>query len=104
MFMLKIVPATTNVNFVGMRRLAYPLSALLILASIGMFLIQGLNFGIDFRGGILIEIKTDGPANVEELRRTVGGLGLGEVQIQEFGAPDDVLIRVQQQVQAVPPN
>ncbi|MBT5572371.1 MAG: protein translocase subunit SecF [Alphaproteobacteria bacterium] len=97
MFMLKIVPATTNVNFVGMRRLAYPLSALLIVASIAMFLVQGLNFGIDFRGGILIEIKTEGPANVEELRRTVGGLGLGEVQIQEFGAPDDVLIRVQQQ-------
>lgn len=97
MFMLKIVPATTNVNFVGMRRLAYPLSGLLIVASIAMFLIQGLNFGIDFRGGILIEIKTEGPANVEELRRTIGGLGLGEVQIQEFGAPDDVLIRVQQQ-------
>ena len=97
MFMLKIVPATTNVNFVGMRRLAYPLSGLLIVASIAMFLIQGLNFGIDFRGGILIEIKTEGPANVEELRRTIGGLRLGEVQIQEFGAPDDVLIRVQQQ-------
>ena len=94
---LRIVPANTNFDFVGRRRLAYPLSALLIILSLGAFFTQGLNFGIDFRGGILIEIKTDGPADVAELRTTVGGLNLGEVQVQEFGAPDDVLIRVQQQ-------
>ena len=94
---LSIVPANTNFDFVSRRRLAYPLSALLIILSIGAFLTQGLNFGIDFRGGILVEIKTEGPADVAELRATVGGLGLGEVQVQEFGAPDDVLIRVQQQ-------
>ena len=92
-----IVPANTNFDFVGRRRFAYPLSILLIVLSLGAFFVQGLNFGIDFRGGILIEIKTDGPANVAELRNTVGGLNLGEVQVQEFGAADDVLIRVQQQ-------
>lgn len=92
-----IVPANTNFDFVGRRRFAYPLSVLLIVLSLGAFFVQGLNFGIDFRGGILIEIKTDGPANVAELRNTVGGLNLGEVQVQEFGAADDVLIRVQQQ-------
>ena len=94
---LSIVPPNTTFDFVGRRKLAYPLSALLIILSIGLFLTQGLNFGIDFRGGILIEIKTEGPANIAELRNTVGSLGLGEVQVQEFGAPDDVLIRVQQQ-------
>ncbi|MEK9832783.1 MAG: protein translocase subunit SecF [Rhodospirillaceae bacterium] len=94
---LSIVPANTSFDFVGRRRLAYPLSAILIILSLGAFFTQGLNFGIDFRGGILIEIKTNGPANVAELRNTVGGLNLGEVQVQEFGAADDVLIRVQQQ-------
>jgi len=94
---LNIVPENTNVNFVGMRKFAYPLSIALIIFAVGSFLVQGLNFGIDFRGGILIEIKTEGPADVAQLRSTVGGLNLGEVQVQEFGAPDDVLIRVQQQ-------
>lgn len=97
MFKLNFVPQNTNFNFVGSRRFSYPLSALLIVASIAMFLVQGLNFGIDFRGGVLIEIKTEGPADVVELRDRLGALGLGEVQVQEFGAPDDILIRVQLQ-------
>ena len=97
MYKLNLIPQNTNVNFVGARRFAYPLSVLLIIASIGAFFVQGLNFGIDFRGGILIEVKTEGPADITQLRQDIGALNLGEVQIQEFGAPDDILIRVQQQ-------
>ena len=97
MYKLNLVPQNTKINFVGYRRFSYPLSALLIVASIAVFLLQGLNFGIDFRGGVLIEVKTEGPADVVELRDRLGALGLGEIQVQEFGAPDDILIRVQQQ-------
>ncbi len=94
---LKLVPAETHIDFVGKRKFAFVLSAGLVVLSIIVFLVQGLNFGIDFRGGILLEMKTDGPANISELRQITGSLGLGEVQLQEFGAPDDVLIRVQRQ-------
>lgn len=94
---LNIIPAGTRINFIGARRWSYPLSILLIVVSLAAFALQGLNFGIDFRGGILIEVKTQGAADLSELRSDLGGLGLGEVQIQTFGAPDDVLIRVQQQ-------
>ena len=98
MRLLTVVPANTAIDFIGKRKVAFGLSIILILISVGAFLTQGLNFGIDFRGGILMEIETEGPADIPALRRTLGGLGLGEVQIQEFGAPNDVLIRVQQQV------
>ena len=97
MRLLKIVPANTSIDFVGKRKIAFGLSIILILVSVGTFLVQGLNLGIDFRGGVLIEVETEGPANIPELRRALGGLGLGEIKVQEFGAPNDILIRVQQQ-------
>ncbi|MCZ6592128.1 MAG: protein translocase subunit SecF, partial [Alphaproteobacteria bacterium] len=97
MRLLSVVPANTTIDFVGKRKLAFGFSIILILVSVGAFLTQGLNFGIDFRGGILMEIETEGPADIGALRRTLGALGLGEVKVQEFGEPTDVLIRVQQQ-------
>ena len=66
----------------------------------GLFFTQGLNFGIDFKGGTLIEIGTNGPADIADLRDIIGSLDLGEVQIQEFGSPEDVLIRVGEKADA----
>ncbi len=94
---LKLVPAETKIDFVGKRKIAFVFSAALVILSVIVFLVQGLNFGIDFRGGIMVEAQTNGPANIPELRAITSNLGLGEVQLQEFGAPDDVLIRVQRQ-------
>ena len=92
------LPREPRIDFIGRRKLAYFFSAALVVASVFSFLALGLNFGIDFRGGILIEARTDGPADLASLRRVLGSLDLGEVQLQEFGEPDDVLIRVQRQV------
>jgi preprotein translocase SecF subunit len=71
------------------------ISGALILGTVLLLATVGLNFGIDFRGGTMIEIRsTSGPADIGAIRSQLGGLGLGEIQIQEFGAPEEVLIRV----------
>ncbi len=80
------------------RRISFPVSAMLSIAAIALYFFHGLNFGIDFVGGTLIEVQTkSGPANLAEMRSTIGGLKLGDFQLQQFGAPDDVLIRISEQ-------
>jgi preprotein translocase subunit SecF len=96
--LLRIVPDDTKFDFMRFRRISFPISAVLSIIAILLFFFHGLNFGIDFVGGTLIEVQSKtGPADIAKMRTTLGGLGLGEVQLQEFGAPTDVLIRVAQQ-------
>ena len=98
MRLLRIVPDNTRFDFMRFRRISFPISAMLSIAAILLFFFHGLNFGIDFIGGTLIEVQTKaGPADLAKLRSTIASLHLGEFQLQQFGAPDDVLIRVSEQ-------
>jgi len=95
--LLRIVPDNTKIKFMWLRKVSFPLSIVLVIASIAAFFTVGLNYGIDFKGGTIIEIKTDGPADVALIRSDLSSLNLGDVQVQEFGGSDDILIRVEEQ-------
>src|SRR5215813_10552496 len=98
MRLLRIVPDDTKFDFMRFRRISFPVSALLSILAISLYFFHGLNFGIDFKGGTLIEVQTkSGPADLAKMRCTLRALGLGEVQLQQFGAPNDVLIRIAEQ-------
>ena len=95
---LKLVPSETSIDFLRLRMPALGLSGALVAASIALFAIVGLNLGIDFRGGILLEARnTEGPADIGGLRSDLGKLGLGDISLQGFGTETDVLVRVQRQ-------
>ena len=96
--LLRLVPDDTKFDFMRFRRISFPSSAALSILAILLFFFHGLNFGIDFIGGTLIEARTtSGPADLAKMRTTLEGLGLGDIQLQEFGSPDTVLIRVAEQ-------
>jgi preprotein translocase subunit SecF len=94
---LIIIRHIPNIDFMGWHKVGFAFSALLTIGSIVLFLTQGLNYGIDFSGGTLIEARTQGPAELAQMRSTLDGLGLGAVQLQGFGGPDEVLIRITRQ-------
>ena len=97
MALIRKISTTPKFEFLGRRKAFLGFSGALVVAALGLFLVQGLNLGVDFRGGIMLEIRTDGPADLSSLRSRLGGLGLGEVTLQEFGEETDVLINVQRQ-------
>lgn len=95
---IKFVPDETHFDFIGHAIWAYLISAVIILGSLAALAINGLNFGIDFTGGTLIEIRTQQEApDLAKMRSDLNNLDLGDVSLQEFGAPNDILIRLPQQ-------
>ena len=98
MRLLRIVPDDTKFDFMRFRRISFPVSALMSILAISLYFFHGLNFGIDFKGGTLMEVRTtSGAADISNMRATLGTLNLGEVQLQQFGGPNEVLIRLAEQ-------
>ncbi len=94
--LIKLLPEKTNLDFVGFARAAGVLSIIAVLATAVMLFKPGLNFGIDFKGGTVLELNTGTkPLNLGQVRGTLGALKLGDVQVQAFGAENDALIRFQ---------
>lgn len=91
---IRLVPDDTKIPFMRLSRFGFFLSGILCAISIILFATIGLNYGIDFKGGSVITIRTEGPAKIDELRTTLNSLGLGGVELQQFGGPNDLLIRL----------
>jgi preprotein translocase subunit SecF len=94
---IRFFPADLNIAFMSKRMVFFACSAALIISSLLLLVTRELNYGIDFQGGILIEVRTEKAADIGDMRAQLNQLDLGEVELQEFGQPTDVLIRIQRQ-------
>ena len=84
----------TNFRFMGQRRRWYTISAVMILASIALLATRGLNFGVDFTGGVVLELSFPKSADLDQVRGALEGAGYGEAVVQSFGTSRDVLVRL----------
>ncbi len=91
---IRFIPDDTKIPFMRISRFGFFVSGLLSLASLLLFLFVGLNVGVDFKGGTVIDIRTEQPANIDQMREKLDGLGLGSIELQEFGSPNDLKIKV----------
>ena len=95
---LIVIRRTPKIDFMAWHKFGFALSLLLTLSSVVLFAVQGLNYGIDFRGGMLLQVRvTSGPADLAQMRNKLDALHLGEASLQGFGPPTNVLIRLPRQ-------
>jgi SecD/SecF fusion protein len=93
--LVHFVPVGTKIPFMGVRRWTFALSSILSVASLVLFMTVNMNYGVDFKGGSLIEVQSkSGQADIADIRARLSELNIGDVQVQEFGSPSEVLIRV----------
>lgn len=83
------------INFMGIRHAAFAVTVLLTLVSLGSLAVKGLNFGLDFTGGALIELNYEQPADLAKVRGQLAEAGYGDALVQHFGATTDVVVRLQ---------
>ncbi|HTT79861.1 MAG TPA: protein translocase subunit SecF [Stellaceae bacterium] len=94
---LIVIRRVPKIDFMRWRFFGFAFSVTLTALTIGLFFTRGLNYGIDFVGGTQIEAQTKGPANLGAMRAKIDRLHLGQASLQQFGSPDDVLVRLPQQ-------
>jgi len=94
MRLLKLVPDNTNIGFVRIRFIAFVVTALLTVAALAAVGTRGLNLGVDFVGGLMIEAQFPSPPPLDKVRSTIDGLQVGTSSLQQFGDPRTVSIRL----------
>ncbi|MBQ8651322.1 MAG: protein translocase subunit SecF [Alphaproteobacteria bacterium] len=95
MFRLHLIPYGTKFDIVGKSKYMLALAATIIVVCLSFIMFKGLNYGIDFKGGYIFEVRMPSEPNVPALREQLGKLDLGEVAIQQFGAKEDLLIKLE---------
>jgi preprotein translocase subunit SecF len=91
---MQFLQGKSTIDFMSKRKLALALSLLLIIASIGSLFAKGLNFGIDFTGGYLIEVGYDSEVDIGPIRTALAENGFNDAQVQHFGTSKDILVRI----------
>src|SRR5690348_15953884 len=94
-----LVPADTRIDFMRFHKPAFLLSVIMVIGSIVLIFTKGLNYGIDFAGGVLMEVqsKQEQVVDLAEMRKSLDSLNVGEVTLQTFGTSNTILIRIPQQ-------
>lgn len=82
------------INFMGVRNIAFAMTMLLTVISLGSLVFKGLNFGLDFTGGTLIELNYEKPIQPAVVREQLSAAGFASAQVQSFGATTDILVRL----------
>lgn len=96
---LRFIPDDTKFGFMQFRSVSFPFSALLSVLTIIAFFAIGVNFGIDFKGGTLVELQAKAStANISQVREKSNALGFGSVEVAEFGSPRELLLRIELQI------
>lgn len=92
---LRLVPDNTAIPFMNGRFAGLIVSAVLSVASVVLFFVPGLNYSIDFKGGVVVEFRTAAPVAPAEIRHALEPLHVGDIRVQTFGSPRDLLIRLE---------
>lgn len=95
MFRLHLIPYGTKFDIIGKSKFMFTLALAAIITCFSFIIFKGMNYGIDFKGGYIFEVKMPSEPDIQSLRDKLGSLNLGEVAIQQFGAKEDLMIKLE---------
>lgn len=95
MFRLHLIPYGTKFDIIGKSKFMFPIAIVAIVTCFSFIIFKGMNYGIDFKGGYIFEVKMPSEPDIQSLRQKLGSLGLGEVAIQQFGSKENLMIKLE---------